>query len=1088
MAGSPVTIMVPTLHSVPSKRKTEKIVEVIHKMFLLLRKEVPVRCQDITIYFSMEEWQYIEAHKDLYKGAMMENQTSRTSQDGSSNEIPPERCVGPLYSLDCQQEDPTIPHHYQSEESKDIKLECKMEEADMYQKNDQQSTEEDNTMVNVKLEEMYTDISVDPINVQVRSERQISQIKDQHLLCAETLISAQRMDHMSEKILHLILEIVCLLTGESFPSVMAGNHLTIMVPPLDLLPSERKIEKILEVFHKILLLLKGEVPVRCQDIAIYFSMEEWQYIEAHEDLYKSAMMENQTFLTLQNAFSSRNPPETCAGPLYSQHCAQEDHHYQGEDLKDIKLECKTEEAEMYVKDDQHQQQSTEEGNMIVNVKLEEMPTNISVVPRENIEQSVDSLKWRASSPDSVVKSEVQESASRIPDTPNTLPSPHEVKPEKPCFGNSHPDTSNVVLDLHIAERSPAAHSTSKDKPPIGSSSSKKLSTKDGEQKTFLCSVCGKCIKTKGTLDRHMRFHTGRNLYPCTDCDRKFVSLSLLNRHCRSHTGERPFSCPDCGKSYATNYKLTAHRRFHTGEELHTCSECGKQFAEKSLLFAHQKYHLAIKPHKCPECGRGYVFKSQLIQHQRVHTGEKLHKEKLHVCHECGKRFTQKFQLVSHQTQHADANQTQQADAKLHVCPQCGKHFFGSSQLSAHKKTHADGKPYACSECDKSFAYKAELVVHQNFHTGKETFSCLECGNCYAFKSELKRHMQIHTGQRQHTCPECGKGFTWKSGLDVHLRCHQGVKPFSCPECGKKFVEKAKLNKHRIVHTGKPFLCSTCGTSFTSQAQLNRHKATHAEKQPEGEKTPVDNKELGPHEVPSVKCTCFQCGRSFTQRSILKSHLRTHTGERPFSCSECGKCFRTNCRLSAHVQLKSCGKNLTCPDCGRSFKKKVTFLSHLKVHTGELTIICKECGAGFSSNQGLQRHLSSHTGKKPFACTECDFSCIRRFKLTLHLQTHKSSHPEGEKTPVDKKELPKFTCPECDSSFVHKSTLKTHLKIHTGEKAFACTECDYRCIRNNDLNRHLRTHTGERPFFCSGCGRTFLRKYKLKMHQKECEGE
>ncbi|XP_068115423.1 uncharacterized protein, partial [Hyperolius riggenbachi] len=195
--------------------------------------------------------------------------------------------------------------------------------------------------------------------------------------CTDHMTTSLRMEedqsHMTERIFNLTLEIICLLTGEKFPPVKSGDHVTITVPPPHSLISEgHNKQKILEITRKVIELLTGKVPMRCQDVTIYFSMEEWQYIEGHQDLYKDTMLENQPPLTSPDVCTNRILPERCTGPLYSQGCLQEDpptpHYYQGGELIHVSAVVKEEEEETYVRSDQP---SMEEGDMMGTNKEEE---------------------------------------------------------------------------------------------------------------------------------------------------------------------------------------------------------------------------------------------------------------------------------------------------------------------------------------------------------------------------------------------------------------------------------------------------------------------------------------------------------------------------------------------------------------------------------------------------------------------------------------------------------------------------------------------------------------------------------------------
>ncbi|XP_069611290.1 uncharacterized protein [Ranitomeya imitator] len=162
-------------------------------------------------------------------------------------------------------------------------------------------------------------------------------------------------DKMAERILHLTLEILFLLTGEDYTVVKKTSSERCQDPvsegwgrplspitgpqPHPLIHENINDQKILELAYMMIELLTGEVPIRYQDLAVYFSMEEWEYLEGHKDLYKDIMMEIPQPLTSPDLSSRRTTPERCPRPLLPQDCKQGDPNvsqdHQDEDLTRI---------------------------------------------------------------------------------------------------------------------------------------------------------------------------------------------------------------------------------------------------------------------------------------------------------------------------------------------------------------------------------------------------------------------------------------------------------------------------------------------------------------------------------------------------------------------------------------------------------------------------------------------------------------------------------------------------------------------------------------------------------------------------------
>ncbi|XP_073406419.1 uncharacterized protein [Dendrobates tinctorius] len=666
------------------------------------------------------------------------------------------------------------------------------------------------------------------------------------------LIYSSRMDmdreKMAERILHLTLEILFRLTGEDYTVVKKTSRgrcqdpvsegwvrpmsTVTGPPPHPLIHEDINDQKILELTYKMIELLTGEVPIRCQDVAVYFSMEEWEYLEEHKDLYKDVMMEVPQPLTSPVLSSERTTPERCPRPLLPQDCKQEDpdvpQDHQGEDLTHINT------TETYVRSDERCKEEIPRYDYPdCCIRRSEGELTSSVFKSDDLEISQDTIEVNAISPDissslhrkdqssdtwkQVLSSDPLKTITKNPTDKWRVKNQNILTTNK-LFSCSEYEKSSLKL-FFVAQQTISTEDTRYSCSNYGKYDSQKSNLAKHEiihteEKPYSCLDCGTCFGYQSHLIRHQRNHTGEKPYSCSECGESFTNKSHLVRHQRSHTGEKPYSCLECGKSFANKTYLFTHQRSHTGEKPYSCSECGKSFAQKSHILRHQRCHTGKKPYSCSQCGKSFATKSHLVKHQKFHTGERPFS-----CSDCEKCFTEKSTLIRHQRTHTGE--------KPYSCSECGKYFNQKSSLVVHKRTHTGEKPFSCSECGKCCADKSNLLKHKKIHTGQKPFSCSECGKCLVDRQSLLKHQRTHTGEKPFLCVECGKCWADKSSLVSHQKIHTGEKPFSCSECGICFLRKSHLVRHQRIHTGeKPYSCSECGKCFTRIAHLFRHQKFH----------------------------------------------------------------------------------------------------------------------------------------------------------------------------------------------------------------------------------------------------------------------
>ncbi|XP_030050077.1 zinc finger protein 184-like [Microcaecilia unicolor] len=363
-----------------------------------------------------------------------------------------------------------------------------------------------------------------------------------------------------------------------------------------------------------------QVPVTFEDITVYFSQEQWGYLdEGQKKLYREVLKDNYEILISLGTDHGSINPEVLSRIKQGDEPHVWDTKESGE--REVTHSCT----------EKHDSRNTTE---LHHRKLSETPEEEKILSERDKKETFSSSNWgKKVKNKNKEKKSTNSSVLCEPSTSNIRHTREEQKNQmslQACLC----DICEIFLSDCVTLKSGQVA--------------------DSEERLSKCTDCGK-ISQMGELQEQqetcrkaamqftsfeyekrfskkkelMQQQNNKETRKCTSTEYRkgFINKGTLTMHWRIHTGVKPFTCLECGKSFCLKQDLTKHQRIHTKPFL--CTECGKGFSMMRSLTKHQRTHMEGKPFTCTECGKNFSLLASLTKHQQIHI-----EGKPYTCTEC----------------------------------------------------------------------------------------------------------------------------------------------------------------------------------------------------------------------------------------------------------------------------------------------------------------------------------------------------------------------------------------------------------------------------------------------------------------------